>query len=378
MSETNQWPTLCSKGSKGEIRTWEIEAEGNSYIMSHGMKGGKITSKTIKVEGKNVGRANETSPEEQAVREAQAKFDKQLKRGYFKTEEEARSSVKMTPMKLQNFNEQGHKIAYPCYFSLKLDGLRLLVDTDLKAQSKAGEDYTIPEHILKDIAKLKDILGDSWYGLDGEVFAGNRNKGGLSLQEIVSAFRKENENTPRLQYWIYDIPKANEFFSTRNERLGYIADIIRQFSLNSLVALPCSFAFSESDVQKHFVRSGIDKEEGIVVRNQQGLYEFGKRSYDAQKLKNRDTVEAYVERAEEDKNNEAVLYCSLKEGIKFKVKMRKDADPNVNLRLYGNRELVVGKWIEVEYEDISDARVPTKPVGLRIREVDPNTWEPLE
>lgn len=374
-----KFPTLYGKGSKGEIRIWEIVAEGDSYTMTHGVKNGKLVSKTIKCQGKNAGKANATTDEEQAVKEAQAKWEKQLKRGYFQTEEDALNSIDFTPMKLQNFADQGHKIHYPCFYSLKLDGLRLMVDKEFKAQSKAGEDYTIPTHIMEDLKVLYNALGkENWYGLDGEVYAGHKDRGGLSLQEIVSAFRKQNPNTERLQYWIYDIPKAGEPFSTRNERLGVIQDIIRVRNLRSLVALPCTFAFSEKDVQEKFEKAVKDKEEGLVVRNTNGLYEFGKRSYDAQKIKHRETTEAYVYGAEEDKNNEAVLYARLQNGIEFKVKMRKDASNECNLRLYENHGKLVGNFIEVEYEDKSLDGVPTKPVGLRIREVNPETWEPKE
>lgn len=374
-----KFPTLYSKGSKGEVRIWEIVAEGNSYTMTHGVKNGKLVSKTIKCQGKNAGKANATTDEEQAIKEAQAKWEKQLKRGYFQSEEEALNSIDFTPMKLQNFADQGHKIHYPCFVSLKLDGLRLMVDKEFKAQSKAGEDYTIPTHIMEDLKVLYNALGkENWYGLDGEVYAGHKDRGGLSLQEIVSAFRKPNPNTERLQYWIYDIPKAGEPFSTRNERLGVIQDIISVRNLRSLVALPCSFAFSEKDIQEKFERAVKDKEEGLVVRNTNGLYEFGKRSYDAQKIKHRETTEAYVYGAEEDKNNEAVLHARLQNGVEFKVKMRKDASNECNLRLYENHGKLVGKFIEVEYENLTDSGVPAKPTGLRIREVNSETWEPKE
>lgn len=374
-----KFPTLYSRGSKGEIRIWEIVAEGNSYTMTHGVKNGKLVNKTIKCQGKNAGKANATTDEEQTIKEAQAKWEKQLKRGYFQTEEEALNSIDFTPMKLQNFADQGHKIHYPCFVSLKLDGLRLMVDKEFKAQSKAGEDYTIPTHIMEDLKVLYNVLGkENWYGLDGEVYAGHKDRGGLSLQEIVSAFRKPNPNTERLQYWIYDVPKVGEPFSTRNERLGVIQDIIRVRNLRSLVALPCTFAFSEKDIQEKFEKAVKDKEEGLVVRNTNGLYEFGKRSYDAQKIKHRETTEAYVYGAEEDKNKEAVLHARLQNGIEFKVKMRKDASDECNLRLYENHGKLVGKFIEVEYEDKSLAGVLTKPVGLRIREVNPETWEPKE
>lgn len=370
---------LYGKSSKGEILEWNVESDSGIVRVTHGKKNGKMVTKEYVAKEKNVGKSNFLNSAQSAIVEAEAKATLQLKRGYFKTEEDALNSIDFTPMKLHQFSEQGRKIHYPCFVSLKLDGLRLMVDKEFKAQSKAGEDYTIPTHIMEDLKVLYNALGkENWYGLDGEVYAGHKDRGGLSLQEIVSAFRKQNPNTERLQYWIYDIPKAGEPFSTRNERLGVIQDIIRVRNLRSLVALPCSFAFSEKDIQEKFEKAVKDKEEGLVVRNTNGLYEFGKRSYDAQKIKHRETTEAYVYGAEEDKNNEAVLHARLQNGVEFKVKMRKDASDECNLRLYENHGKLVGKFIEVEYESLTDSGVPAKPTGLRIREVNSETWEPKE
>lgn len=370
---------LYGKSSKGEILEWSVESDSGIVRVTHGKKNGKMVTKEYVAKEKNVGKSNFLNSAQSAIVEAEAKATLQLKRMYFQSEEEALNSIDFSPMKLQQFSDQGHKIHYPCFVSLKLDGLRLMVDKEFKAQSKAGEAYTIPTHIVEDLKVLYNALGkENWYGLDGEVYAGHKDRGGLSLQEIVSAFRKPNPNTERLQYWIYDIPKAGEPFSTRNERLGVIQDIIRVRNLRSLVALPCTFAFSEKDIQEKFEKAVKDKEEGLVVRNTNGLYEFGKRSYDAQKIKHRETTEAYVYGAEEDKNNEAVLHARLQNGIEFKVKMRKDASDECNLRLYENHGKLIGKFIEVEYEAKSDGGNLQKPVGLRIRSVNPETWEPKE
>lgn len=378
--EINQrlWPTLYSKGSKGEIRVWDIETVGNTVKVSHGVEGGKITTKETLSFGKNKGKANETTDEQQAQSEAEAKFVKQLKRGYYRTKGEALDSIDFTPMKLQNYNDHSSKIVYPCSYTTKLDGLRLLVDKNLDAQSKAGEVYTIPSHIFTEIGVLKSLLGEHWHGADGEVYAGNSKRGGLALQDIISAFRKENDNTNRLQYWIYDIPKANEPYSVRRQRLEEIAQLCEKHNLKSIVVLPVHTAMSSSELDIAFDVSGEMNEEGIVARNNKGLYEFGKRSYDAQKRKHRETTEAIVIYAEEDKNKEAVLYCQLENGLAFKCKMRKDADKEINLRLYENKDRLLGKHILVEYEDLSNAGIPLKPVGLIIREMIPGTWEPKE
>ena len=379
MVETKVWPTLYSKGSKGEIRVWDISVEGNNVIISHGVKGGKIVTKVTQSYGKNRGKKNETSDHTQALADAQSKFDKQLKRGYYLTEKEAIESIDMTPMLLHKWEDHSNKISYPAYIQLKVDGIRCYVGKDLNAWSRAREPYTLPKHIQIDLEALKDFMGEAWYGLDGEVYEKNPSQGGLTLQEIVSAFRKENENTSRLKYWIFDVPKPNEPFSSRVERLNYISSICEQNNLESLAVVPHFQVLSKEcvlETYNTFVEVG---EEGAVVRNSRGVYEWGGRSYDALKIKERTMTEARVEGFEVDRNNESVLHLALESGILFKAKALKAAEINgLSLRSVEGAEAAVGLFVEVEYENITLDGKPGKPVVHRIRDVDITTWEPKE
>ena len=68
-------PTLYAKSSTGKSMQWSIEVEetmGGGLIRTrHGYEGGKIqvNEKTITV-GKNIGKANATTPLQQAIAEA--------------------------------------------------------------------------------------------------------------------------------------------------------------------------------------------------------------------------------------------------------------------------------------------------------------------
>ena len=69
--------TLYGKDSKGELRVWSIYTEGAEVIVKHGKLGGKVQEKRYTAETKNQGKANETTPEQQAILEAEAKYVKQ-------------------------------------------------------------------------------------------------------------------------------------------------------------------------------------------------------------------------------------------------------------------------------------------------------------
>ncbi len=253
------------------------------------------------------------------------------------------------------------------------------VNSEGKAQSKAGLETANPVHWDRGF-KLLQAFGFLRDGLDGEVYAGLKSEGGLSLQEIVSAFRKENENTHKLRYFVYDIPMAGTF-EQRAQRLAELHDRITRWEAEGIF-IPIQVVWTgmantpeEADiVYEHFVGLGY---EGMMYRNAKGLYEFGKRSCDLQKRKPRATAEAKVLSVRIDKNDCGVLTCELETGVTFDCLMRKDSHPTINYRLFENAQQLIGKYIEFEMECLSDSGVPTKCVGIGIREVNPETFEPL-
>ena len=101
---------------------WNTWAEGATVVVSHGQLGGKLTEKRYEATPKNEGRSNETSVEAQALVESEAKYVLQLKRGYYKTQAEAKKHVEFTPMKCQNSDDQKHKLKFPCYIQRKYNG----------------------------------------------------------------------------------------------------------------------------------------------------------------------------------------------------------------------------------------------------------------
>lgn len=357
--------TLYSKDSKGELRVWSIFTEGPEVVVKHGKLGGKITEKRYAAEGKNIGKANETSASEQAVLEAEAKYVKQLKSGYFPTQEEALDFEEFTPMKAQDYKKHAKKIKYPCIMQPKLNGQRLMIDAQGNAWSKQGEPLQLPNH-WKDGYWNVPHVAKSLLGADGEVYAGLESKGGLSLQRIISAFRKPNEDTPKLKYYVYDIPVSADQLTRFNE--------LETFTVpekdDSPVVIVSGVYVETQDQGDNLYQEWVDAGyEGAIYRNLDGEYEFGKRSYNLIKRKPRSTAEAIVKSVDKDRNGWGVLNCETFTGVEFRCQMKVDAGDK-NFRLYDNALELIGKTIEYEYEEESDDGVPTKPVGVGIREVD--------
>lgn len=349
--------TLYSKDSKGNLRVWSIYTEGADVVVKHGQLNGKIQTKRYTTEGKNQGKANETTAEQQAFLEADAKYVKQQKSGYFADKDEALSFVEFTPMKAQNYKDCASKVRYPCYMQPKLNGQRLMIDKHGVAWSKQGELLELPSH-WNGVKELAIELG----GLDGEVYAGLESEGGLSLQRIISAFRKPNEDTPKLQYWVYDIPVG----IPQEQRVAKLYDIDSNNVIVRVETTPVMDLYQGDAYYNDYVFQGY---EGAVFRNLDGLYEFGKRSYNLIKRKPRQTAEAKVVSVEKDRNGWGILNSALDNGVTFKCQMKVDAG-NKNYRLYENALELIEQTIEFEYEELSDSGVPTKPSGVGVRAVD--------
>ena len=50
----------------GKAKQWSVWSEGDKVVVEHGKLGGKLQVKTTTCKPKNVGRANETTAEQQA------------------------------------------------------------------------------------------------------------------------------------------------------------------------------------------------------------------------------------------------------------------------------------------------------------------------
>ena len=69
--------TLYKRTTTGATQSWEIEVDSNKFrTISGQLDGKKITNNWTVCDGKNIGKANATTGEEQALKEAEAKHQK--------------------------------------------------------------------------------------------------------------------------------------------------------------------------------------------------------------------------------------------------------------------------------------------------------------
>jgi hypothetical protein len=106
-----KFDTLYKKDTTGKIRTWRMEADGDSIRAISGIKGGKqVTSSWKKRIAKNVGRANATTAEEQAEVEIKALYKKKLESEYHKRLKDVDEVIRYNPMLAAGWDDLKDKV----------------------------------------------------------------------------------------------------------------------------------------------------------------------------------------------------------------------------------------------------------------------------
>lgn len=396
---------LFGKDKGGKYKVWAIATtESGDLTIAHGQEGGKMTVKMEKVKPKNVGRANETTPEQQADLEAQGRIKKQVDKGYRETKEEL-DNLPVLPMLAGDYNKIGHRINYEkgVYLSDKLDGVRLMAkcnaDGVITLESRTGQPYDLP-HIVEE---LKGIMqpGDI---LDGEAYLH-----GYLLQDITSAVKRTDtqkkldaaqkkyqkaelgsdafgaasqeleeallihELRPKLQFVVFAVIESE----TVSQDMPFSEVVIETYGYRNYRARDNEFikfihyemAYSEAEMKvahKVAVARGF---EGIMIRNADGVNESGKRSADLQKYKEFVDSEFLILDVEPAKyeGSTFLVQNDLNEET-FSVTLGSMAQ---RAEFLANKELYIGKLITVKYQArFKDTLLPQFPTGAAIRDYD--------
>lgn len=361
--------TLYKYNKNGSVNQWSVFVEGNSIIVEFGKKGGKLQTKTTECYGKNLGKVNETSHDQQAELEAISKWNKQIKKGYTDSCEKP-TEIKL-PRKVEDYHKHKDKINFPATISPKLNGVngeyRLLSDNTLVLKSRGGEVYPTLEHQVDEILYWMSTLNTKT--LNGEIY-----KHGEWLQDITSAVKKPNKLTPQLEFHVFDIPDSKNIWADRIDKLAQVAEK----APNTFVKLVTPYqVVSHEDIQEYhniFVESGF---EGAIINNLQGVYKYNQRTSDVMKMKIPLSKEFKIVGYDVDKNQEPVLHCliDINKDDTFKVKPKGTKEHRQGILKDIDRWL--GEWLTVEFESYSKTGVPTKPVGVDKRKCT-ETGDPLE
>ena len=360
------FPKLYKKTSTGADQYWSVEVEESKITSRWGQVDGaeQVTTDVIAA-GKNAGRANATTPEQQAELEAEALWTKKKKKGYMENLTAAQAGEidsiiegGIFPMLAHKFRDHADKLVYPCFVQPKLDGHRCIA-MDGKLWSRTRKEIRSMPHICEAVSKLKVP-----YPLDGELY----NHTYHSKFEDISSLIRPDEPKPGhevVQYHVYDVAMLQTGFARRSK---YVTELLVDAGL-PLVRVDTQRVHDEDELMEAFEDYREQGYEGAIVRNADGLY-VNKRSYDLLKLKEMDDAEFEVIGVNEGRGKLAghgIFKCRTGDGAVFEAKMKGEL---VALKqYYEHPELAVGRMLTVQYQGLTNkSGVPRFPVALRFED----------
>lgn len=336
--------TLYKYTTKGQVQQWEIIAPPgeNYYYTIEGIQGGKLTtSSPTYCTGKNIGKSNETTDEQQAQLEAQAKWDKKIRSGY--NEVLTKEKKFFEPMLAFEFSKYS-KLMFTVrtFVQPKLDGIRCYMD-DRKLMTRTGKPIVSCEHLIF-----------NYFGLDGELYNHDLKQ---DFNKIISLVRqtkptdKDLEESEKLiQYWIYDYPYwKDKVFSERYRMLK--SDFKEMYLYNKYLKLVPTYEIkSMEELQKYHEQFISEGYEGSIIRMDLGGYE-NKRSKQLLKYKDWQDAEFKIIDVLEGEGNRAgcanMLVIEVSDGVICKPTMT--GTEEYMRQVWQNKNSVIGKEVTVKY-----------------------------
>lgn len=370
-----KFPSLSATSSTGKTKVWSIKVVDRAgvgvIVTKHGYEDGKmVENERLVTVGKNIGKSNETTPVEQAVKEAQSDWNKKHDAGYRPEEEEAvggagappAAFTPPLPMLALDYHKRGKDITFPAYAQRKLDGVRCLAISGKGLYSRLGKKFPHLENILKEIDTLpaETIL-------DGELYSDT-----LTFQEIVGLVKKETllpKDLPKMEQiflWVYDTIRGG----TYTDRKKWL-DTLFEKKFKHLRQLPtdeCKNVEAIPPLHAKYVEEGY---EGLMLRNKAGPYKIGHRSKDLQKYKEFQDDEFEVIGFTEGDGIEkgcVIWTCQTKKGTPFGVRPRGTHEERQEL--FKKAKTFVGKNLTVRFQELTDDGIPRFPVGIAFRDYE--------
>ena len=350
--------TIFKKDSTGKIRFLTVYTEGADLIQDSGVVGSdNPVQHRSTCTGKNIGRANETTPEQQAQLEAASKIESKMSTGYFDTVEAAEEkggAAMLLPMLAKDYKKEFKKIDWsrPVFVQPKLDGMRALGTSNRPMISRKGKEITTMSHIQASIDRLAFPMT-----LDGELYAHGRN-----FQENMRLIKKDRgAETKEVKYHVYDIVEAAPF----SARYKLLSEIV--MAMPNVELVPTFPIRNEEDLKRAHAKFLSQGYEGTIVRHGGTPYGINKR--DGQLLKYKDFIDIACEVVDvvpAEKNPlHGVVHCKNDKGtfgcgMKFSHKEREE--------ILANKNQYIGKMAEVRFFEYSEDGIPRFPVCVGFRE----------
>lgn len=391
--------TLYKRTKTTAIQYWKIDVlpatDGAIIVKEVGQLGtsNPIVHRESVTKGKNIGKANETSPSQQAMLQAESDWKRKKDEGYKSLidlgydvvgakggEQTSEALYKILDKLLPQFNtdasgnvkpmlakdwDGGKKVKkYPVYGQPKLDGVRCLMVVERDGDgiaitflSRSGKEYTTLGHIDTNIREKGQIFWDAGKTiLDGEIYSDE-----LTFQEIIEAVKKQRPQSLKLKFRAYDIVNEN----TQEQRLKDVKELVEKIGSEHIILVKTYTLENQLDVESMHDVLVKEGNEGLMVRIPTGKYAQGQRSSDLLKVKQFDETEfKFISFERGAREEDLIAVCT--DGIhEFKAKMVGNKQQKEKLWL--DCAKLSGKQITIKHFGYTDDNIPRFPIGKAFR-----------
>ena len=352
---------LTKKGNNGKQLIWETEITGSTYETTFGQIGGKLQVELTEVtEGKNIGKTNYSSPEDQAIQIVVKKALGKIVKGYHITEGQdildqyTGKEVKAVflevpePMLAQDGVKRLKYILAQKSVIIqdKLDGFRGISDGQ-EIYSRTRKSFTgkVP-HLIPYIEEVRKQLDAPW--VDGELFSDE-----ISFNQIQSIMLKKPstmtaediENAKTIKFNLFDY-MSHEHQIVRTKKLGKIKANKYVNVVNSEILTD----ITEERIQEMHNAAVERGAEGIMIRFPNSSYEY-KRSSSLLKWKVFRDLEAKIIGVTTEKNDKTKLGAMIMDlnGLTFQA--RPAMTDIEKAEIFANQEKYIGQMGVIKFQD---------------------------
>jgi DNA ligase-1 len=344
--------------SSGKVRILHVYTEGADLVQESGLLDGKRVEHRSTATAKNVGRANETTPEEQAQSEAESLIVNKMSTGYFNTIEEAKANIVLLPMLAKPWDAKRIDWTKNVFIQPKLDGMRcfaIVTEGKCELYSRKGKLIDTCQHIID---AIEAIPGITTTVLDGELYAH-----GKTFQENMKLIKKYREGeTEDVHLHIYDTVE-DKSYEVRYRALNLVTKIA---NTPILELVPCDKIGSETQIAGFHTANLAAGYEGSIIRHGDDGYKLNKRANQLLKYKDFIDIACKVIDIKPSKKRPEHGECVCEHnghtfgtGMKFSHKERAE--------ILVNKDDYIGQTAEIRFFEYTDDGVPRFPVCVGFR-----------
>jgi ATP-dependent DNA ligase len=362
-----KYDPLYRRGSKDRVLYWRAEVLGHKYRSLAGIMGKTLNwSAWVEAQPMNVGKANATTPHQQACAEVEAKMrGMRKKKGYVDHPSDVDTEMSfLVPMTAHTY-EKGMELPPSFAVQPKLNGYRSQ-NEEMRSTFRSGDTIQTIPHIRKALEAAFKKFGPDLV-IDGELYNHTHRE---LLNQTSSALRKQNPSEKELEasadlveLHVYDCYYKQKLGMSQRERLQLMEQVVRCIHHPKVKMVPCDICTTQAQldaIYRHHLQEGY---EGSIIRFLDAPYEH-KRSHSVLKYKPRYDAEFEAMHFESGRgkraNTAAKLVCRVPrgkfKGVEFTANIKgKDAE---KAAMWDRRDEVAGKPVTISFAYITEFGKP--------------------